>query len=90
MSRYVCWRIESNVERSVAALLYVAVIMDIVIASLMVSVRMRVDREGEHGLSPLAMVGGGKENRGGSQRRLNMAMSLSFSAAERMARRTIC
>lgn len=26
----------------------------------------------------------------GSQRFLNMAMSLSFSAAERMARRTIC
>lgn len=55
----------------------------------MVSVRMRVDREGSM-VSPLLQVGGVKEKTGGSQRRLNMAMSLSFSAAERMARRTIC
>ena len=55
----------------------------------MVSVRMRVDREGEHGLFPLAR-GGIRGIGGKSQRRLNMAMSLSFSAAERMARRTIC
>ena len=40
--------------------------MDIVIASLMVSVRMGVDRGGD-GLFPLAMVGGGKENRGESE-----------------------
>lgn len=79
---------ESNVERSVAALLYVAVIMDIVIASLMVSVSMGVDR-GRMGALP-SCKWGDKRKEGESQRHLNMAMSLSFSAAERMARRTIC